>query len=101
MQLEIGNGAWNESEGGVVRPKKQTEWDTVDHWHVRDDGLLSNDWLEEKKTGLHYKRDVCDARVVSRPEMFVYNDILLKSKWSRNQWHTNEKKSTFEFEQME
>ena len=39
----------NELEGGVVRSKKQTEWETVDHWHARGGGLLSNDWLEEKK----------------------------------------------------
>ena len=25
------------------------------------------DWKTKKKTGLHYKRDVCDALVVSRP----------------------------------
>ena len=49
MQLEIGNGAWKQIRGGVVRSKKQTECDTVDHWHVRDDGLLSNDWLEDKE----------------------------------------------------
>ena len=67
MKAEIGKGLWNESEGGVVRSKKQTEWDTVDHWHAQGGGLLSNDWLEDKKTGLHYKRDVCDALVVSRP----------------------------------
>ena len=65
MKTEIGKGVWNESEGGVVRSKKQTGWDTVDHWHVRGGGLLSNDWL--KKTELDYKRDVCDALVVSRP----------------------------------
>ena len=68
MKTEIGKGVWNESEGGVVRSKKQTEWDTIDHWYARGGGLLSNDWLEDKeKTGLNYKRDVCDALVVSRP----------------------------------
>ena len=67
MKTEIGKSVWNESEGGGVRSKKQTGWDTVDHWHARGGGLLSNDWLEDKKTGLHYKRDVCDALVVSRP----------------------------------
>ena len=36
----------------AVRSKKQTECDTVDHWHVRDDGLLSNDWLENKQKRL-------------------------------------------------
>ena len=25
------------------------------------------DWKTKKKTGLHYKRDVCDALVASRP----------------------------------
>ena len=39
----------NELEGGVVRSKKQTEWETVDHWYARGGGLWSNDWLEEKK----------------------------------------------------
>ena len=72
MKTEIGKGVWNES-GGVVRSKKQTEWDTIDHWYARGGGLLSNDWLEDKeKTGLNYKRDVCDALVVSRP----WNDCL-------------------------
>ena len=57
-------------------------------------------WLtgrQRKKTGLNYKRDVCDALVASRP----WNDCIqkssikiqswLKSKWSRIQWHSNEK----------
>ena len=80
METEIGKGVWNESEGGVVRSKKQTEWDTIDHWHARGGGLLSNDWLEDKeKTGLNYKRDVCDALVASRPWMIVYKKVLLKS----------------------
>ena len=48
------NGNWqrclktNQKEG-VVRSKKQTGWDTVDHWHARGGGLFSNDWLEDKK----------------------------------------------------
>ena len=52
MKTEIGKGAWNKLNGGVVRSKKQTEWETVDHWHARDGGLLSNDWLEDKKQDL-------------------------------------------------
>ena len=48
MEFERGKNVWNESEGGVVRSKKQTEWETVDHWHARDDGLLSNEWLEKQ-----------------------------------------------------
>ena len=56
-------------------------------------------WLtgRQRKTGLNYKRDVCDALVASRP----WNDCIqkssikiqswLKSKWSRIQWHSNEK----------
>ena len=47
METEIGEGVWNESEGGAVRSKKQTEWDKVDH--ARGGGLLSIDWLEDKK----------------------------------------------------
>ena len=56
-------------------------------------------WLtgRQRKTGLNYKRDVCDALVASRP----WNDCIqkssikiqswLKSKWSRIQWHSNKK----------
>ena len=72
MEFKRGKGVWNESEGRVVRSKKQTEWETVDHWHARGGGLLSNDWLEDEKTRLNYKRDVCDALVASRPWMNVY-----------------------------
>ena len=49
MKTEIGKGVWNELEGGVVRPKNETEGETVDHWHARDGGLFPNDWLEDKK----------------------------------------------------
>ena len=64
----------------VVRSKKQTEWEKVDHCHARGGGLLSNDWLEDKeKKWLNYKWDVCDALVASRPWMIVYKKVLLKS----------------------
>ena len=47
------NGNWQKClkriRRRVVRSKKQTEWETVDHWHAQDGGLLSNDWLENKK----------------------------------------------------
>ena len=80
MKTEIGKGVWNELEGGVVRSKKQTEWETVDHCPARGGGLLSNDWLEDKeKIGLNYKWDVCDALVASRPWMIVHKKVLLKS----------------------
>ena len=72
MKTEIGKGVWNELEGGVVRPKNETEGETVDHWCARDGGLFPNDWLEDKKTGLHYMWDVCDALMTSRP----WNDCL-------------------------
>ena len=36
------------------------------------------DW-KTKKTGLNYKRDVCDALVASRPGMIVHKKVLLKS----------------------
>ena len=49
MDFERGIDAWKQIRGGVVRSKKQTEWETVDHWHVRDGGLWSNDWLENKQ----------------------------------------------------
>ena len=52
MKTEIGKGAWNELNGGVVRSKYETEWETVDHWHARGGGLWSNDWLEDKKQNL-------------------------------------------------
>ena len=66
-EFDGGQSDWNELNRGIVRSKKQTGWDTVDHWHVRDDGLLSNDWLENKQKRLDYMWDVCDARMVSRP----------------------------------
>ena len=78
---------WNELNGGMVRSKKQTECDTVDHWHVRDGGLLSNDWLENKQKnkdfitcGTYVTPEWCHAL-----EMFVYNNILLKSSLDYNQ----------------
>ena len=43
MEFKRGKGVWNESEGGVVWSKMQTEWETVDHWHAQGGGLLSND----------------------------------------------------------
>ena len=49
METEIGKGVWNKSEGGVVRSKKQTEWDKFDHCQERGGGLFSIDWLEDKK----------------------------------------------------
>ena len=47
--MEIGQGVWNESEGGVVRSKNEIEGEKVDHWHAQGGGLLSNDWLEDKE----------------------------------------------------
>ena len=90
-----GNGNWKrclKRIRRVVRSKKQTEWDKVDCYHERGGGLLSIDWLEDKKTWLNYKRDVCDALVVSRPWMIVYKKVLLKSSlgWSRNGLGSNE-----------
>ena len=32
-----------ETKGGVVRAKKQTESETLDHWHAQGGVLLSND----------------------------------------------------------
>ena len=66
--MEIVQSAWNELNRGVVRSKYETEGETVDHWHAQGGGLFPDDWLEnEKKTELDYKRDVCDALMVSRP----------------------------------
>ena len=49
MEFKRGKDVWNESEGGVVRSKKQIEGEKVDHCHARGGGLLSNDWLEDKE----------------------------------------------------
>ena len=76
MKTEIGKGVWNESEGGVVRSKKQTEWEKVDHCHARGGGLLSIDWLEDKENRCE---NVCDALVASRPWMIVHKKVVLKS----------------------
>ena len=46
MIFNRGKDAWNELEEGVVRSKKQTEWETIDYWHAQDGGVWSNDWLE-------------------------------------------------------
>ena len=32
-----------ETKGGVIRAKKQTESETLDHWHAQGGVLLSND----------------------------------------------------------
>ena len=48
-----GNGNWKRclkrNRRRVVRSRKQTEWDKVDHCHARGGGLLSIDWLEDKE----------------------------------------------------
>ena len=52
---ENGNWQWclkKRIRRRVIRPKKQTGWETVDRWHARGGGLLSNDWLEDKKQAL-------------------------------------------------
>ena len=78
-----GNGNWQRClkriRRRVVRSKKQTEWEKVDHCHARGGVLLSIVWLEDKKKWLNYKRDVCDALVSSRPWMIVYKKVLLNS----------------------
>ena len=80
MKFERRKDVWNESERGVVRSKKQTEWETVDHCYARGGGLLSNDWLEDKE-----KQDLITNGTCVTPwwrhalEMIVYNKILLKS----------------------
>ena len=49
MKTEIGKGAWNELNRGVVRSKYETEEETVDHWHAQGGGLFPDDWLENEK----------------------------------------------------
>ena len=77
----------NELEGGVVRSKKQTEWETVDHCHARGGGLLSNDWLEDKKQDLITSGTCVTPWWRHALEMIIHKKVLLKL--------------TFEFEQME
>ena len=108
----------------MVRSKKQTEWETVDHWHAQDGGLWSNDWLKKNKTRLQTGR-VWRPGSVTPLEMFVCNNILLKSSLDYKQndlgsidilmkkyrsvsfeepltyWWKKKKKSTLEFEQIE
>ena len=79
MKTEIGKGVWNELNWGVVRSKKQTEWDTVDHWHARGGGLLSNDWLEDKKQDLITNGTCVTPWWRHALEMIVYKKVLLKS----------------------
>ena len=79
MKFERGKDVWNKSEGGVVRSKKQTEWETVDHWHARGGGLLSNDWLEDKQ-----KQDLITNGTCVTPwwchalEMIIHEKGLVK-----------------------
>ena len=47
MDMKQSKRIWNEN--GVVRSKKQTEWDTVVHDCAQGGFLLSNDSLEDKK----------------------------------------------------
>ena len=92
MELKRGKDVWNESEGGVVRSKKQTEWETVDHWHARGGGLLSNDWLEDKKQDLITCGTCVTPWWCHAHEMIVYNKILLESSldYSQNDLGSND-----------
>ena len=98
MELKRGKGVWNELEGGWLDPRmKLNEKKSTIGTHEAVVYCPMIDWKTKKKTGLNYKRDVCDALVVSRP----WNDCIqkssikiqswLKSKWSRIQWHSNKK----------
>ena len=78
----------------MVRSKKQTEWETVDHWHAQGGGLLSNDWLEDKKK----KQALITSGTCVTPswrhalEMIVQNEILLKASldYSQNDLESND-----------
>ena len=77
--MEIGQGVWNESEGGWLDPrmKLKAKKSTIGtHKVVVYCPMI--DW-KIKKIGLNYKWDVCDALVVSRPWMIVHKKVLLKS----------------------
>ena len=77
---DVNRNGWLKRKEGVIKAKKQTESETLDHWHARGGVLLSNDWLEkQKKKDLFTKWDVCDALVVSRPEKIVHKIIQLTS----------------------
>ena len=55
-EFDCGQSDWNELNGGMVRSKKQTGWETVDHWYARGGGLWSNDWLKKNRTRLQTGR---------------------------------------------
>ena len=80
------NGCLKRIGRRMVRAKKQTEWETVDHCHARGGVGWSNGWLEKTKNAFVTKWDVCDTLVVSRPGTIVYKTILLKSSlaWIQN-----------------
>ena len=79
MEMEIGQGVWNELEGGWLDPrmKLNEKKSTIGTYEAVVYCPLI-DW-KTKKTGLNYKRDVCDALVASRPWMIVHKKVLLKS----------------------
>ena len=62
--------------GGVVRPKYETEWETVDHWHARGGELLSNDWLKYKKKQVLITSGTCVTSWWRHAlEMILYKNI--------------------------
>ena len=77
-QIDMKKNTYKKWNDNFFRAKKQTEWEKVDHCHAQGGGLLSNEWLENKKD-LITKWDVCDALVVSRPEKIVHKTIRLTS----------------------
>ena len=67
MKAEIGEGAWNESEEGWLKPSvKPKEKQSTIGTHEAVVYCPMIDW-KIKKTGFHYMWDVCDTLVVSRP----------------------------------
>ena len=52
MERKYRQYVWNAKKKWVVRSKKQTEWDTVVHYHARGSFLLSIDSLEDEKKDL-------------------------------------------------
>ena len=84
-EFDRGQSDWNKLNGGMIRSKKQTGWETVDHWHAQGDGLGSNDWLENKKQTSITSGTCVTPWWCHALEMFVYNNILLKSSLDYNQ----------------
>ena len=41
--VDVNQNGWLKRKKGVIKAKKQTESETLDHWHARGGVLLSNE----------------------------------------------------------